>query len=175
MLSIDSTDPAGGKLCNAFDLVRLHKFGELDDEAKADTPINKLPSYTAMCGLAVNDENVVEVLNKERYEKATEDFALTIDENDFDWITKLKKNPMTGAPAKTTNNLIIILESDPLLKGKIAFDEFANRAVVMGNVPWDKNEVKRQWGDIDDKGVRWYVENTYEIVSPNKADGGVEG
>ena len=165
-----STDPAGGKLCNAFDLVRIHRFGELDDEAKADTPVNKLPSYTAMCGLAVNDKNVAAALNKERYEKATEDFALAIEENDFTWITKLKKNSITGAPAKTTNNLIIILENDPLLKGEIAFDEFANRAVVMGNVPWDKNTEKRQWGDIDDKGVRWYVENTYEIVSPSKVD-----
>lgn len=24
------TDPAGGRLCNAFDLVRIHKFGHLD-------------------------------------------------------------------------------------------------------------------------------------------------
>lgn len=170
LYSHHSTDPAGGKLCNSFDLVRLHKFGDLDDEAKADTPVNKLPSYTAMCELAVNDAVVATVLNKERYEKATEDFSLAIDENDFAWITKLKKNSTTGAPAKTTNNLIIILENDPLLKGKIAFDEFANRAVVMGAVPWDKNTEKRQWGDLDDKGVRWYVENTYEIVSPSKVD-----
>ena len=28
-----STDPAGGRLCNAFDLVRIHKFGHLDDGA----------------------------------------------------------------------------------------------------------------------------------------------
>ncbi|MFQ9435179.1 MAG: hypothetical protein ACLR1R_01785 [Ruminococcus callidus] len=27
-----ATDPAGGKLCNAFDLVRLHKFSEDDDK-----------------------------------------------------------------------------------------------------------------------------------------------
>ena len=170
LYSHHSTDPAGGKLCNAFDLVRLHRFGESDYEAKVDTPVNKLPSYTAMCELAVNDAVLAAALNKERYEKATEDFALAPEENDFAWITKLKKNSTTGVPAKTTNNLIIILENDPLLKGKIAFDEFANRAVVMGAVPWDKNVEKRQWGDLDDKGVRWYVENTYEIVSPSKVD-----
>ena len=33
-----STDPAGGKLCNAFDLVRLHKFGVLDADAAEGTP-----------------------------------------------------------------------------------------------------------------------------------------
>lgn len=33
-----ATDPASGKLCNAFDLVRLHKFGELDAESLPGTP-----------------------------------------------------------------------------------------------------------------------------------------
>jgi putative DNA primase/helicase len=173
LYSHHSTDPGGGKLCNSFDLVRLHKFSELDEEAKIDTPVNKLPSYTAMCELAVNDINVSAVLNKERYEKAVQDFALAPEESckeDFSWIAKLKKISTTGAPANTTNNLLIIFENDPLLKGKIAFDEFASRAVVMGPVPWDKNAEQRQWEDLDDKGIRWYVENTYDIVSPAKVD-----
>jgi len=42
------TDPISGKLCNAFDLVRLHKFGRRDKDAKPDTLINRLPSYSAM-------------------------------------------------------------------------------------------------------------------------------
>ena len=53
-----ATDPICGKLCNAFDLVRLHKFGELDDEAKDGTPVNKLPSYMAMQRLATEDLEV---------------------------------------------------------------------------------------------------------------------
>jgi len=172
LYSHHSTDPAGGKLCNSFDLVRLHKFSELDYEAKIDTPVSKLPSYTAMCELAVSDAEVSSLLNKERYEKAVQDFALppeTAGKNDFSWIAKLKCSA-TGAPAKTTNNLLIIFENDPLLKGKIAFDEFASRAVVMGAVPWDEKTEQRQWGDLDDKGIRWYVENTYDIVSPSKVD-----
>lgn len=173
LYSHHSTDPAGGKLCNSFDLVRLHKFSEMDNEAKPDTPVNKLPSYTAMCELAVGDASVSALLNKERYEKAVQDFTLAQEiesKDDFSWIAKLKKSSTTGAPAKTTNNLLIIFENDPLLKGKIAFDEFASRAVVMGAVTWDKTEEKRQWGDLDDKGIRWYVENTYDIVSPSKVD-----
>ncbi|MBL4937613.1 virulence-associated protein E [Clostridium sp. YIM B02515] len=173
LYSHHSTDPAGGRLVNSFDLVRLHKFSEMDNEAKIDTPVNKLPSYTAMCELAVSDVEVSALLNKERYEKAVQDFALSPEaagKNDFSWIAKLKIIPSTGAIAKTTNNLLIIFENDPLLKDKIAFDEFASRAVVMGAVPWDANPEQRQWGDLDDKGIRWYVENTYDIVSPNKVD-----
>lgn len=173
LYSHHSTDPAGGKLCNSFDLVRLHKFSEMDDEAKPDTPVNKFPSYTAMCELSVSDASVSALLNKGRYEKAVQDFTLaqeTQSKDDFSWIAKLKKSSTTGAPANTTNNLLIIFENDPLLKGKIAFDEFASRAVVMGTVPWDIKTEQRQWGDLDDKGIRWYVENTYDIVSPGKVD-----
>jgi len=42
------TDPTSGKLCNAFDLVRVHKFGLTDEEAQAGTPVNKLPSHVAI-------------------------------------------------------------------------------------------------------------------------------
>ncbi len=38
------TDPVGDQLSNAFDLVRIHKFGDLDDEVNAATPINRYPS-----------------------------------------------------------------------------------------------------------------------------------
>ena len=46
-----STDPAAGILCNAFDLVRLHKFGHLD----ADTEVSgqKAPSFKAMLDYAM--------------------------------------------------------------------------------------------------------------------------
>ena len=32
-----ATDPACGQLMNAFDAVRIHKFGRLDDKASAET------------------------------------------------------------------------------------------------------------------------------------------
>lgn len=56
LFSHHSTDPANtGHLMNAFDLVRVHKFGELDRQCKAKTPINKRPSYRAMCDLVAHD------------------------------------------------------------------------------------------------------------------------
>ncbi|HER8036799.1 TPA: DNA primase, partial [Streptococcus pyogenes] len=42
------TDPVGDTLVNAYDLVRIHKFGEQDSEAKDNTPTNKLPSSKSM-------------------------------------------------------------------------------------------------------------------------------
>lgn len=53
-----ATDPASGRLCKAYDLVRLHKFSALDRETDEGTTTVKLPSYTAMQSLAVKDSNV---------------------------------------------------------------------------------------------------------------------
>jgi len=43
-----STDPARGLILNAFDLVRIHRYGHLDKEEKNYGSRNKLPSYTQM-------------------------------------------------------------------------------------------------------------------------------
>lgn len=163
-----ATDPAGGKLCNSFDLVRLHRFHELDDEAKPDTPTNKLPSYTAMCEFAVKDTYVAALLNQERYEKATQEFNQPPGEYTANWISKLQVSSTTGTPAKTTDNVLIILEHDPLLKDKLAFDEFANRGLVLGALPWDGRTKRRQWTDVDDAGLRHYLERTYGITGKER-------
>jgi uncharacterized protein (DUF927 family) len=42
------SDPVGGKEVNAFDLVRIHKFGKLDEGIGEETEINQRPSYLAM-------------------------------------------------------------------------------------------------------------------------------
>lgn len=176
LYSHHATDPCSGRLVNAFDLVRLHKFGELDDEAKPDTPTNRLPSFTAMCEFALQDAGVAALMNQERYERAVADFtaaaaegdATTADVNDKSWISKLQISSTTGMPVKTTDNVLIILEHDPLLKGKIAFDEFANRGVVLGPVPWDLREDRRPWTDLDDAGLRHYLERTYGITGERR-------
>lgn len=163
LYSHHATDPVGGKLVNAFDLVRLHKFSALDDEAKPDTPTNKLPSFTAMCEFAVKDTNVAAILNQERYEKATQEFS-NAPEDTANWISKLQVSASSGSPAKTTDNVLIILDNDPLIKGKLAFDEFANRGLVLGTLPWDNRPERRQWTDVDDAGLRHYLERTYGIT-----------
>ncbi len=171
LYSHHATDPAGGRLVNSFDLIRLHRFGAMDDEAKPDTPTNKLPSYTAMCQLAVADTPVAALLNQERYEKATQDFATApVDANaeTANWIGKLAVSPTTGTPAKTVDNVLIILDNDPMLKGKLAFDEFANRGLVLGALPWDGRQERRQWTDVDDAGLRHYMERTYNLTGKER-------
>lgn len=70
LYSHHASDPCCGKLVNSFDMVRIHKFGETDDQAAANTPVNKLPSYQMMCELAASDPKVLKQLAKERAESA---------------------------------------------------------------------------------------------------------
>jgi predicted P-loop ATPase len=169
LFSHHATDPCSGRLVNAFDLVRLHKFGDQDDDALPGTPTNRLPSYNSMCQFAVQDAGVSTLLNTERYEAATAAFETPIDETETaNWISKLAVSATTGQPAKTTDNVLIILENDPQLKGKLAFDEFANRGLALGALPWDSRKGRRQWSDTDDAGLRHYIEKVYGITGKER-------
>lgn len=164
LFSHHATDPCSGKLVNAFDLVRLHKYGELDDEAKLDTPVNKLPSFTQMAAFALDDAGVAAIINQERYEQAVEDFGAPqtpAAENDFNWIRKLKISPSTGQPLKSIENTLIAFDGDPNLKGKIRMDTFSDCVVGRGPFPWAPRDTETEefrWVDNDDAGLRSYLE-----------------
>ena len=101
LYSHHSTDPCCGRLVNAFDLVRMHKFGEMDDGADPNTPTNRLPSYAAMCNLAIEDPKVSRQLAKERADSAVSDFqglseAPAAEAENFDWTMDLELNKQTG-------------------------------------------------------------------------------
>lgn len=169
LYSHHATDPAGGKLCNAFDLVRLHLFGQLDDGAKPDTPTNKLPSYAEMCRTAAQDVKVRELICAERHELAVSAFGgeNTVSAEGSEWTRALKINEK-GNFVSSSENVLLILENDPNLKSAAMFDEFSNRIYVVGKLPWDKSGRHRDWRDTDDAGLRCYLEMVYKISGVTK-------
>lgn len=73
-----STDPCAMKLCNAFDLVRLHLFGDLDsdaDDKATDIAANRRPSFIKMTELASKDKAVKRILLTEKIELARSEFG----------------------------------------------------------------------------------------------------
>jgi putative DNA primase/helicase len=164
------TDPTSGILCNAFDLVRIHKFGHKDDEAKADTPANRLPSFTAMSEFASSDNKVRQTIGKERLDTAQEEFGVVeTEEVDTEWLKKLDYDSK-GNYRRTTNNILLIIENDPHLKGKIAYNDFSNRAMVLGKLPWREDGKESDWSDSDDAGLRHYIESVYDIAAVAKVN-----
>ncbi len=165
------TDPTSGMLCNAFDLVRIHKFRELDEDSKPDTPVNRLPSFLKMSEFAAGDNNVRKTLGKERMEKAQEDFEAVESDEDLEtkWLEELEYTER-GKLKSTIDNALLIIENEPLLKGKIAYNEFSNRATVLGQLPWRKDKCVTDWSDSDDSGLRSFIEKIYEISAPSKVN-----
>lgn len=176
LYSHHATDPAGGKLCNAWDLVRLHRYGGLDADSLPGTPTNRLPSFTAMCRLAEQDQAVGELLAAERLEAATQDFPQADEEtdptappeaSDDDWMDKLARDKH-GKLFSTVQNLRLIMEHDPRIRGRFWVDRFAQRLKCQGPFPWPGASGERGWKDTDDAGMRWYLETTYHVTGVNK-------
>ena len=172
LYSHHATDPCSGKLVNAFDLVRLHRFGDEDDSAEPGTPINRLPSYTSMCQLAAQDSRVTGLIAQERWESATAGFEAVEaarEPQDADWRTQLQYDK-NGNPRGTIDNVWLILENDPALTGKFALNTFSGRGEVLGPLPWNKEDRRRPWEDNDNAGLYWYMEKAYSIRSNGTVD-----
>lgn len=153
-----ATDPVCGQLLNAFDLVRMHLYRDLDDKCDKNTPPSKLPSYRAMRDFALKDEAVRAVFAEERMAQASEDFASD------DWQTALELDK-AGNIKDTMTNICTIIRNDENLKC-IVFNQFKNMIDVVGTLPW--KQVKPGWSDTDLACAKMYFERIYGIWSPAK-------
>ena len=156
-----ATDPACGKLMNAFDVVRLHRFGDLDAKADPDSDPSRLPSFKAMQEFAVQDESVKIQLGKEREQLAQAEFNAADDEN---WQTLLELDKQ-GKVKDTMANIAAIVSHDENLKS-IVYNEFKGCIDVIGPLPW--KQVKPGFNDSDVANAKLYFERIYGIWSPTK-------
>jgi len=177
LYSNHATDPAGGMLCNAWDLVRVHKYGDLDEGSKTTDP-TRLLSYKAMTDLALSDKKVQAEQVKTRAETVGRDFGdmgtiapnsmVTATETDANdgidttndgdageekdaWVGQLVRNRKTGAPEPTLANARILLQNLPDFKDKLLYSKLGGGVYVDGDMPWPRTEDdldKRKEGDV---------------------------
>ena len=148
-------DPAYLKLCNAFDLVRIHKFGD-DTEKK---------SFNAMCELAMEDDEVKRLVMEEKLKQAEEDF----NDSGDDWLTKLKYQPRTGQLENSVYNLNLILNNDPDFQN-FAFNELANRIEITGPLPWERPKGNKFWREADTAQLKSVIDIRYLPFSSRNHD-----
>lgn len=70
LYSHHGSDPCGDQLVNAFDLVRIHKFGKQDEKIDPETPVVKLPSFAAMIEFCQSDPGFRAAALESRYDIA---------------------------------------------------------------------------------------------------------
>lgn len=143
-----ATDPASERLLNAFDLVRIHLYGD-EDEKK---------SFREMSEFAVGDDRVKRLLTEERRAAAQSEFAET------DWQTVLDIDKQ-GRIRDTLDNLVLILRYDDGLQN-IAFNCHRDGIDASGRLPWE--QIKNGWNDSDYAALKVYLSKMYGVYSPNK-------
>ena len=172
-----ATDPAGGKLCNAFDLVRLHLFtpgGTAPDGSQVGDEAN---SISAMRAYAAADEATRIQMTEERLRQADEDFPEELPERSqsntaetaADWQSKLTYDKM-GNIKNTLTNLLLIMQNDPQLKG-VVFNQLSDGMEIRDDiapVPW--KHPSKFWRDADDKQIISYIETRYGAFSNRNYD-----
>jgi len=176
LYSNHATDPCQGMSVNAFDLVRIHKFGAMDADMGEDVQVTRLPSYGEMVRFAAELPEVKAKMVQERIAETDSDFAdlLSItEEDDTGWENNLVLNSKTGECEPSINNALLILTHDPALKGSFGYDKFAERPKLLADVPWrPKGSIKTggrgtDWEDRDDSGAKWHLQLHWKFKSEN--------
>ena len=173
-----ATDPAGGKLCNAFDLVRLHLFTPGGTAPDGSQVGDDASSISAMRAYAAADEATRIQLTEERLRQADEDFSEelleqnqsnTAEASSVDWQSKLTYDKM-GSIKNTLTNLLLIMQNDPQLKG-VVFNQLSDGMEIRDDiapVPW--KHPSKFWRDADDKQIISYIETRYGAFSNRNYD-----
>jgi hypothetical protein len=130
VFSHHTTDPAAGQTCSAFDLVRLHRYGHLDEDTPASTPVNRRPSHLAMLDTATIDPRVVALL-------VGADFDAELDEigaEGTDWRLRLALT-RAGVFADTIANWDLVRAHDPVFAA-LFYNEMTMSVEIDRDLPW---------------------------------------
>lgn len=177
------TDPCSGKLCNAFDLVRIHMFGHLDT-SQATT--EKTKSFAAMEDFCRSDREVKKTIALEKLNDVNSDFVECAegaedgevegaeDEGvvagvDVEWATELELDSK-GKYLSSANNISIILANDPRLAGAFRDNLFDDKKYIFRSMPWRHIKAPEPIKNVDYCGIRNYIESLYGITGAMKID-----
>lgn len=150
-----ATDPASGKLLNAFDLVRTHRFGYEDDKK----------SFSQMCEMALSDDSVKLQIAEERQVQAQEDFDPSTD----DWKKLLRYQTRSTVLENSVWNEMLILNNDPDF-ANFAYNELASRVQVTGATPWERPIDNSFWRDADTAQLKALIDVRYVSFSSRNHD-----
>lgn len=175
-----ATDPCSGKLCNAFDLVRMHLFTPGAEGPDGLVIASEQASIQRMREYASNDIATKKQLSEERLAQASEMFS-DLDElvdnaaaaDNPDWQNDLALDKQ-GRVKDNLGNLALILRNDPKLTD-ISYNlhrsgiDIRKDADGKTTIPW--LQIKQGWNESDYGAMLIYLERVYGLYSPSKLKG----
>lgn len=159
-------DPCSRREVNAFDLVRIHRFGHLDKNSKANKPTN-LPSFKAMIGLVENDERCKEGRKKKTIERfkiqgKSDDYINAIQQLKEELESRLK----SGKKGDIIQDLVelVYINHPDLGKDLFAYDEFLDAIVFTRTPNWKRSDtLTNMLTDGDTKRIK-YIFGQFGLV-----------
>ena len=189
------TDPSAGQLCNAFDLVRIHLFGEFDKEKQVDPA--KRESFVKMLAFVSENTEVRATAAEEAREMFGVENLKTLppaQENptnyaDYEvlptsvldtilpapvaqpneWLASLETSK-NGSYKSSARNVELIFSNDPALAGAFGYDTFSSTRMLMKSTPWREIKNPEPINDSDYAAIRLYFENIYQIEAVRKIE-----
>ena len=164
-----ATDPIGGREVNAFDLVRIHKFGAQDSGVEGETAVTQLPSYKAMEAECMTIPKVkVDLIEHGLTRKSAEEaFGDELPDKETKPDNLWKKDLHLGKHKEILcdmNNVDLIFNNDPDLQGIIRHDDFADKVLVVKDLPWRKMRPGRDtWKESDDASLLLHMSRKWEL------------
>lgn len=143
-------DPAYGQTCNAFDLARLHLYGDLDTSADLKKPVTRRTSHLKMLERAAADPRVLqeavgedfthdmEELAEELSTGAEESQEARTDRESRDpqkWRNALSRNVKTLKVNDEIGNWDLIVANDPAF-AVIFRNEMSLATEISADLPW---------------------------------------
>ena len=172
MYSNHESDPASQQLCNSFDLVRVHLFGEQDTNSRASDP-RKLPSFRSMCEFIESDERVVaQMITTRDVDMSAMGFDAIEDEQEpvkvdaeTSWQSRLQRAE-EGGVRSTQFNANMIVSNDSGLRKRARYNEFTDQIVKHDG---------DDWTDYDTTLYLHYIGEKYNVdYGVDKMDRAVE-
>ena len=169
LYSNHATDPCQGMSVNAFDLVRIHKFGHLDAECEEGTAVTKLPSYGATAKWAAELPEIRAASAEERLEAVNRDFAdlgqiqaaeqqeQELGKPKKDWKSQLTLDEKSGGIEETIHNAVLLLRNLPDFAGKLGYNPMSDTITVKGDLPWwgtkSQDRLERMFDEVGGSDV----------------------
>lgn len=174
-----ATDPAQGRLLNAFDIVRIHKFGKQDTDITEQyeyEKYDKSSSFLAMVDFIRDDvkqvmKHMPEIQKIDKLQKEYETGEVEVEKNSVeeeDWTHTLEyTGPKTDRkPKSSAGNVRIIFEKDEKFKDLFYYDSLKDAICFYRTPDWNPEKSKGDMlEDEDDSQIRFYLESVYQIRS----------